>query len=56
MTPTKTKGSITARLEHLNTNEAEENDLKNHFRSMFEDFKKEMKNSLKEMEGAGEMA
>ena len=28
MTPTKTSGSITARFEHPNTDEAEEHDLK----------------------------
>ena len=49
-TPTKTSDSTTARLEHPNIDEAEENDLKNNFRRMFEALKEEMKNSLKEME------
>ena len=51
MTPTKNNGSISARLEHLNVDEAGENDLKNNFRRMFEALKEEMKNSPKEMEG-----
>ena len=46
-TPIKTSGPTTARLEHPNTDEAEENDLKNNFRRMFEALKEEMKPSLK---------
>ena len=47
MTPTKTTGPTMARLEHPNTDEAEENNLKNNFRRMFEALKEEMKNYLK---------
>ena len=47
-TPVKPKDPTTARLEQ--PNEAEENDLKNNFKRMFETPKEEMRNSLKEME------
>ena len=49
-TPTKSSDSTTSRLEHSNTDKAEENDIKNNFRRMIEAFKEVMKNSLKEME------
>ena len=49
MTPVKTKDPTTARLEQSNIDEAEENDLKNNFRRIFETLKEEMRNSLKEM-------
>ena len=47
---TETSGSKSARPEHPNTNEAEENDLKNNFMKMIEALKEDMKNSLKEVE------
>ena len=40
---------ITSRLEQPNKDEAEENDLKNNFRRMFEALKEEMQKFLKEM-------
>ena len=46
----KSRDLITARLEQPNIDEAEENYLKNNFRRMFETFKEEMRNFLKEME------
>ncbi|KAL6040074.1 hypothetical protein STEG23_003010, partial [Scotinomys teguina] len=46
--PPETSASTTARTEHLNADEAEENDLKNNFMKMTQAFKEEMKNSLKE--------
>ena len=49
-TPVKPKEATIARLEQPNIDEAEENDLKNNFRRMFEILKEEMRNSLKEME------
>ena len=45
----KNSGSTTARLKQHNTDEAEENDLKNNFREMFEALKEEMKSSLKKL-------
>ena len=50
MTPVKTSGLTTARLEQPNIDEIEENDLKYIFRRMFETLIEEMRNSLKEME------
>ena len=44
--PPETSGSTTARPEHPNTDEAEENNLKNNFMKMVE----EIKDSLKEAE------
>ena len=46
----KTSDSKIARLEHPNTDEAEESYHKNNFRKMFETLKEGMKNSLKEVE------
>ena len=43
-------GHVTGRLDHSNAEEAEENDFKHNFMKMMEIFKKEMKNSLKEMQ------
>ena len=43
MTPIKTSSPTTARLEQQNIDEAQENDLKNSFRRMFEALKEEMK-------------
>ena len=50
MTPVKPKDPTTARLEQSNIDEAEENDLKNNVKRLFETLKEEMRNSLKEME------
>ena len=47
-TPIKTSDPTIARLKPPNIDEAEESDLKNNFRRMFEALKEEMKNSLKE--------
>ena len=49
-TQEKSRDPTTARLEHPNTDEAKENDLKNNFRRMFEALKEEMRNSVIEME------
>ena len=49
-TPIKPKDPTTARLEQPNMDEGDETDLQNNFRRMFETLKKEMRNSLKEME------
>ena len=49
-TPVKPKYSTRARPEQPNIDEAEENDLKNNFKRMFETLKEEMRNYLKEME------
>ena len=43
-TPVKSRDPTTASLEQPNIDEAEENDLKNNFRRMFEAFKEEMRN------------
>ena len=51
MTSVKTSDPTTVRFEQPNTNEAEENDLKNNFRRMFETLKEEMRISLKEISG-----
>ena len=40
----------TTRLKQPSINEAEENDLKNNFRRMFQMLKEEMRNSFNEME------
>ena len=48
--PPETSDSTVARPKHPNTDEAEENDIKNNFMKMIETLKEEMKNSLKEME------
>ena len=40
----------TGRLDHLNPEEAEQNDFKCNFMRMMDSFKEEMTNSLKEME------
>ena len=48
--PPETSGSTTARPEHPNADEAEENNLKNNFMKMIEALKEEMKNFLKEKE------
>ena len=50
MTPTNTGGSTTAKLEHPNIDESEENDLTSNFWRMFETLKEEMKNPCTEME------
>ena len=50
MTSVKTSDPTTAWPEQPNIDEAEENDLKNNFRRMFETLKEEMRNSLKEVE------
>ncbi|ERE67993.1 Transposase, L1 containing protein [Cricetulus griseus] len=50
MTPPETKNHTSARPEHHNADEAEENDLKNIFMKMIEDLKEDMRKSLKEME------
>ena len=50
MAPPEPSGPTIARHEHANTDEAEENDLKNNFMKMIEALKEEMKISLKEME------
>ena len=50
MTPIKPSDSTTSRLEQSNIDEAEENDLKNNFRRMFEALKKEMKTALEQRE------
>ncbi|MGE9574270.1 hypothetical protein ACQP3C_24730, partial [Escherichia coli] len=50
MTPPETRNHTPARPEHPNSDEAEENDLKNIFMKMIEDLKEDMRKSLKEME------
>ena len=50
MASPKTNGSATARFEHPNTDDAEENGLQNNFRKMIEALKEKMKHSLKEAE------
>lgn len=50
MIPPVTRGSIPSRPEHPNTDEAEENSLKNNFMKMIEALKEEMTNPLKDME------
>ena len=42
-------GRMIGRPEHLNSEKAEENDIKYNFKKMIESLKEEMKNSLKEM-------
>ena len=48
--PLEISGATTARPEHPNTDEVEENKLKNNFMMIIEVLKEEIKNSLKEME------
>ena len=48
-TPVKPKDTTTVRPEQPNMNEAEENDLKNDFKRMFETLKEKMRNFLNEM-------
>lgn len=48
--PSGTSGSTTVRPQHPNTDEAEENDLKNNLIKMTEALKHEMKKYLKVME------
>lgn len=43
-------GSATTRPEYPNTNEPEENNLKNNFLKMIETLKEDIKNSIKEVE------
>ncbi|CAH7300164.1 AC109844.1 [Phodopus roborovskii] len=50
MAPAESRDSIQARSEHPNTDEAEENDLKSNFMKIMEDFKEDVRKSLKEME------
>lgn len=50
MAPTESSSSTTERPEHPNSDEAEENNLKNNFMKMIEALKEEMKISLKEIE------
>ena len=50
MTSLETRNHTSARPEHHNADEAEDNDLKNIFRKMIEDLKEDMRKSLKEME------
>ena len=49
-TPVKPKDPTSVKLEQPNVDEGDENDLKSNFRRMFETFKEEMSNFLKEME------
>lgn len=49
MASPKTSGSTITRFEHPNTDEAEENGLKNNIRKMIEAIKEKMKHSLKEV-------
>ena len=46
MTPPETRDHTSARPEHHNADEAEENDRKNILMKMIEDFKEDMRKSL----------
>ena len=48
--PSETSVSTIVRPEHLHTDEADGNDLKNNFMKMIEALKEEIKNSLEELE------
>ncbi|ERE91606.1 hypothetical protein H671_1g0824 [Cricetulus griseus] len=50
MTPPESRDSTPARHEHLNTEEAEESNLKNNFMQMIETLREEIRKSFREME------
>lgn len=50
MAPSEPSSSTIPKLKHPYTEEAEENQFKNNFMKLIEDFKEEVKNSFKEIE------